>query len=1128
MKTKSALATLIALLASGCTAPRLTAQPPADSFEIQQRNAAGTAWVDRQIVPQPASVLSFDAARAPGTVLLSTLAQSGELLALTGSVSALQLQTVALSGSLTALDGSVLRLSGSLAAIPGLVDARIATALSTAFVREFNGETGTGVAVIADGSAPAAAGSEGDYYFTLAYESQPAGQLPDGWLIIAWEYSGGSWDFSSQLLPVAAKDLHWVAIRNGGEVNGYYIMDAGGDINHPPQWELLGPDISDFYKKSEVDGAIAAVDAKADQAQGTANDALGDAATAHNAADLATDTANTAQQALAGKQDAFAIGAGLALAGGTLSATATDPLWTQSGNNIYYNSGNVGIGTTNPLYQLQVNATNAKLALSNGSYYSGLAMNVGNQVMDMGVNFNQLGSYNSGAVGVWYRTDVRAAYHPSQMFGVWHQSNASAQALKFRVGSTGHAVLGGYLGLNKGADVVGAAAPAYALDVTGDINLTGDIRKNGVVWNPGGGGSAGLPLAGDAVTIDNPYPGILQMTGSEYGDAWHGYFHTYNINFKTADNGYFGIGGDFGHLVHPNGVYIGSGAAWSNNVMLVTTTGTRMILNETGTLAYLSDIPATGTTTGTGTAGFPLAGDGVTIVNPGAGAMSMTGSLYGEAWRGHFDLYNISFKTADGGAFGVGGDFTRMVHPNGVMLGTGADMGDGSGFLFQTDPTSGRVHVGSPGDPGGYGTLAYLGDLAGGGSAGGGFPIAGNGIELRNDSWNRLDVTVHDGYGYFWLDGENGTAGLYEPSGAQETGIKFENSYVTGGPSRATLSGPFISIEPTKFWRVHSMIEDMSWISADENSLTIKDLFDNASIFFGDGGGTSLRLYSGNGLSIEQNEGADLPLALKGNSVSISGNSPPRVTKPDGTSPQRLKIADPAENDDAATKAYVDGKAGSGGGTAFPVVTPPVHLWVETVTHDDYDGDSRPAFDLEGGKWTIFHTPYDDIGTQDTGWIVRVPGAAQTCIVSNRITQSPYNTDIHVVAADGTGFDTGLCTIKIGETYLLATGLPADGEPIWQVVNLTPQTNTGGGASPWVVSSQADWASYPGRFVMTTADRIQIMEIPAGVVTVMNCGTGDIEITGYNGSGDTVQLPVGVALTIAWLDDGLGLWRCGP
>jgi hypothetical protein len=174
--------------------------------------------------------------------------------------------------------------------------AAIASALSTAFQREFNGEIGTGVDIIADGSAPAVDGNEGDYYFTLAYEPAPFGSVPAGWLIIAWEYSDGFWDFSSQLLPIAAKDLHWVAVRNGDEVHGYYVIGAGGDADHPPQWELIGAELSNYYTKSETDGAISAVDAKADAAQGTANDAIGDAATAQSKADLAQDAADAAQQ----------------------------------------------------------------------------------------------------------------------------------------------------------------------------------------------------------------------------------------------------------------------------------------------------------------------------------------------------------------------------------------------------------------------------------------------------------------------------------------------------------------------------------------------------------------------------------------------------------------------------------------------------------------------------------------------------------------------------------------------------------------------------------------------------------------------------------------------------------------
>jgi hypothetical protein len=184
----------------------------------------------------------------------------------------------------------------SSSAVATYVTDGIAEALLTAFQREFNGEIGTGVDIIPDGSAPSVAGNEGDYYFTLAYEPTPVGELPAGWLIIAWEYSDGFWDFSSQLLPIAAKDLHWVAVRNGDEVHGYYVMGAGGDVNHPPQWELIGAELSQYYTKSEVDGAIAAVDAKADAAQGTANDAIGDAAAAHSAADLAQDAADAAQQ----------------------------------------------------------------------------------------------------------------------------------------------------------------------------------------------------------------------------------------------------------------------------------------------------------------------------------------------------------------------------------------------------------------------------------------------------------------------------------------------------------------------------------------------------------------------------------------------------------------------------------------------------------------------------------------------------------------------------------------------------------------------------------------------------------------------------------------------------------------
>jgi hypothetical protein len=108
------------------------------------------------------------------------------------------------------------------------------------FVREFNGLTGIGASADASGNPPAASGQEGDHWFTLAFNSAVSDGLPAGWIIIPWMYTGGAWEFSSLLLPIAAKDLHWVAVANGSDINGYYVILSGTEETDPPKWELLG------------------------------------------------------------------------------------------------------------------------------------------------------------------------------------------------------------------------------------------------------------------------------------------------------------------------------------------------------------------------------------------------------------------------------------------------------------------------------------------------------------------------------------------------------------------------------------------------------------------------------------------------------------------------------------------------------------------------------------------------------------------------------------------------------------------------------------------------------------------------------------------------------------------------
>jgi hypothetical protein len=108
------------------------------------------------------------------------------------------------------------------------------------FVREFNGQVGIGVSVDASGNPPMTSGEEGDYWFTLAFNSSVSDGLPIGWIIIPWIYTDGMWVFSSSLPPISAKNLHWVAVQSGNDIEGHYIILSGPGETDLPKWELLG------------------------------------------------------------------------------------------------------------------------------------------------------------------------------------------------------------------------------------------------------------------------------------------------------------------------------------------------------------------------------------------------------------------------------------------------------------------------------------------------------------------------------------------------------------------------------------------------------------------------------------------------------------------------------------------------------------------------------------------------------------------------------------------------------------------------------------------------------------------------------------------------------------------------